>query len=223
MTEAEWLGHAVPGLMLRHLGDEVSERKLRLFACNCVELVSRYQPPHEVPVPLEIAWGAADGTVGESEVEAVAPSPPNPRPESASRWAEWHAARVLDAALRPKGRGAVSNLRQGVEAVAVRLAQDNKQDTARASQESRTALATFLRDIFGNPFRPVAFSPDWRTDTAVALASQMYKARDFSLMPILADALQDAGCDSTEVLDHCRRPGPHVRGCWVVDRVLGRT
>jgi hypothetical protein len=79
-----------------------------------------------------------------------------------------------------------------------------------------------VTDIFGNPFRPVTFSPAWRTDTALSLAAQMYEAREFSAMPILADALQDAGCDSAEILDHCRGPGPHVRGCWVVDRVLGR-
>ncbi|MBP3956137.1 hypothetical protein J8F10_12675 [Gemmata sp. G18] len=83
-------------------------------------------------------------------------------------------------------------------------------------------MPTVLRDIFGNPFRPITFSPSWRTDTVLALAAQMYSSRDFSAMPILADALQDAGSDSAEVLDHCRGPGPHVRGCWVVDLVLGK-
>jgi hypothetical protein len=82
--------------------------------------------------------------------------------------------------------------------------------------------AAFLRCIQGNPFRPVTFSPQWRTDTAVTLARQMYDSRDFSAMPILADALQDAGCVSDAILDHCRGPGPHVRGCWVVDLVLGK-
>lgn len=68
-------------------------------------------------------------------------------------------------------------------------------------------IATLFRDIFGNPFRPVTFSPGWRADTA---------------MPILADALQDAGCDNTDVLTHCRDAKQiHVRGCWVVDLVLG--
>ncbi|AMV27755.1 hypothetical protein VT84_25360 [Gemmata sp. SH-PL17] len=83
-------------------------------------------------------------------------------------------------------------------------------------------FANFIRDIFGNPFRPVALSPSWRTSTVVALASQMYGSRDFSATPVLADALQDAGCDSADVLDHCRNNGPHVRGCWVVDPVLGK-
>ncbi|MFO0823648.1 MAG: hypothetical protein U0792_11120 [Gemmataceae bacterium] len=92
---------------------------------------------------------------------------------------------------------------------------------------SRTELAVqceLLRDIFGNPFRPVAFSPEWRSDTAVSLAKHIYDSRDFSTMPILADALQDAGCDNAEILNHCREANSvHVRGCWVVDGVLGKS
>jgi hypothetical protein len=79
-----------------------------------------------------------------------------------------------------------------------------------------------FRDIFGNPFRPAAFAPSWRTSTAAALAAGMYESRDFGAMPILADALQDAGCDSDDILNHCRGPGLHVRGCWVVDAVLNK-
>ncbi|MCE9562809.1 MAG: hypothetical protein K8U57_12250 [Planctomycetes bacterium] len=79
-----------------------------------------------------------------------------------------------------------------------------------------------MRDIFAESFHPVTFLPEWRTSTAVALARQMYESRDFDAMPILADALQDAGCEDADVLDHCRGQGPHVRGCWVVDLVLGR-
>ena len=74
----------------------------------------------------------------------------------------------------------------------------------------------------GDPYRPVAFDLAWRTATAVGLAERMYDSRDFSAMPILADALEDAGCDHPDVLAHCRGDGPHVRGCWVVDLVLGK-
>jgi hypothetical protein len=81
-----------------------------------------------------------------------------------------------------------------------------------------------IRDIFGNPFRPVVFAPQWRSDTAVSLAKHIYEARDFAQMPILADALQDAGCDNADVLIHCRDANQiHVRGCWVVDGVLGKS
>jgi hypothetical protein len=69
--------------------------------------------------------------------------------------------------------------------------------------------------------RSLAFAEEWRTDTAVALARTMYEAREFSAMPILADALQDAGCTNELVLAHCRAEDQvHVRGCWVVDLVL---
>jgi hypothetical protein len=90
-------------------------------------------------------------------------------------------------------------------------------------REEQFAQCILLRDVFGNPFRPVAFDPAWRTDTAVALARGMYGSRDFSAMPILADALQDAGCENDDLLAHCRDAKQvHVRGCWVVDLVLGK-
>jgi hypothetical protein len=92
----------------------------------------------------------------------------------------------------------------------------------REREREHEAQCGILRDIFGNPFRPVTFSPAWQTDTVVSLARQMYESRDFSAMPILADALQGAGCDNADILDHCRGPGPHVRGCWVLDLVLGK-
>jgi hypothetical protein len=71
-----------------------------------------------------------------------------------------------------------------------------------------------LREVFGNPFRPIALSPWWRTDTVLSLAHQMYESRDFDAMPILADTLQDAGCDNEDILSHCRDANvAHVRGC----------
>jgi hypothetical protein len=83
-------------------------------------------------------------------------------------------------------------------------------------------LADSLRDIFGNPFRPVTFAKSWRTEHTIGLAARMYEDRDFAAVPILADALEEAGCDNADILTHCREPGVHVRGCWVVDLVLGK-
>jgi hypothetical protein len=91
------------------------------------------------------------------------------------------------------------------------------------TSQSDAVRRTLTDDIFG-PDRLIEFSRDWRTDTAIALARTMYEAREFSAMPILADALQDAGCDNDDILSHCRDPKQvHVRGCWVVDLVLGKT
>jgi hypothetical protein len=84
------------------------------------------------------------------------------------------------------------------------------------------AVPPLITELFGNPFRPVPVDPNWLTSTVVALAVGIYGERAFDRMPILADALQDAGCDSAEVLDHCRQPGEHVRGCWVIDLLLGK-
>ncbi len=81
---------------------------------------------------------------------------------------------------------------------------------------------SYILDILGAEFDPVPFVPTWRTEAAVGLAAGMYGSRDFTLMPVLADALEDAGCTQPDVLAHCRGPGPHVRGCWVVDLVLDK-
>jgi hypothetical protein len=87
-----------------------------------------------------------------------------------------------------------------------------------------TELTAVVRDIVGNPFRPVVFDPRWRSETAVALASGIYAERAFDRMPILADALEEAGCDHADVLHHCRDPHqPHARGCGVADLVLGKS
>jgi hypothetical protein len=83
-----------------------------------------------------------------------------------------------------------------------------------------------LRCMFGNLFRPVTIAPAWlrwNDATVLKLAQSIYDSRDFSLLPILADALEDAGCDNADILAHCRGPGPHVRGCWVVDLLLGKS
>ncbi len=91
-----------------------------------------------------------------------------------------------------------------------------------AFTSSLAPVADLVRCVFSNPYRPVDFDPRWRTETAIGIAGQMFDTREFIAMPILADALQDAGCEDTNVLSHCRSDGPHVRGCWVVDAVLDR-
>jgi hypothetical protein len=83
--------------------------------------------------------------------------------------------------------------------------------------------AALIRCIFGNPFRPVSFDLAWRTPQAQALALTAYEARCFEDLPFLADALEEAGCTEEAILSHLRGPVPHVRGCWVIDLVLGRS
>jgi hypothetical protein len=84
------------------------------------------------------------------------------------------------------------------------------------------AQAALLQDVFGNSFRPVAADPSWLTSTALALAAGIDAESAFDRLPILADALQDARRENADLLNHCRSGGVHVRGCWVVDLVLGK-
>ena len=91
-----------------------------------------------------------------------------------------------------------------------------------AWMEERAAQCSLLRDIFGNPFGPVTLNPAWLTSNVKTFVQAIYDDRAFEGMPELADALAEAGCSNPDILSHCRGPGPHVRGCWVVDLVLGR-
>jgi hypothetical protein len=78
------------------------------------------------------------------------------------------------------------------------------------------------RDIFGNPFRPASADQSVLTSNVIEFAQAMYQERGFDRMAVLADAMEEAGCTDAAILDHCRRPGEHVRGCWVVDLLLGK-
>jgi hypothetical protein len=206
MTEAEWLTtDSAPG-MLTCVGP-FSARKHLLYGCVCCRWVWAELAP-ERRAAVELLEGHADGAASRDECQRAAvvarAAPPIEGEDKYSR-------SMVDMALRLTSERAVQSLESSLAGL-----------FANNTPDEQMAQASWMRDIFGNPFRPVAFSPTWRTDTAVTLARQMYDAREFSAMPILADALQDAGCDSDEVLTHCRGVGPHVRGCWVVDLVLGK-
>ena len=216
MTEAEWLTCDNPGVIFELLRRRASHRKMRLFAAECFGRLVRVLPDPRQRRALEVLVAWAEGTTTQSAMaEAVRDT----------RFACYEFPSRIGNQDQPPGddlhfvglmlyREFLSSS-PGVHALAAPggLA-DRLTEQVRQSE--------LLRDIFGNPFRSVTFDPAWNTDTAVTLAGQMYGWRDFSAMPILADALQDAGCDSEAILTHCRGPGPHVRGCWVIDLVLGK-
>ena len=87
-------------------------------------------------------------------------------------------------------------------------------------EEQQIAL---LRDIVGNPFHPVVADRSWLTQDALMLARAIYDNRAFNRMSILGDALEKAGCDNADILAHCRSKAEHVRGCWAVDAILGKS
>jgi len=232
MTEEEWLACTSPERMLRFLWATASDRKLRLFAVTCARRVNHLFPAEPGPCTsmlpgqrLEIAEGFAEGGGSIKELEASWDAGLNVRVIGAAP-APWEAGHYAEAAAEET----CGSHAPDAALWAMLLAQDAVDPWAKADQSGKfpegrehQPQVKLLRDIFGNPFRLISFLPDWRTDTALTLARQMYESRDFSAMPILADALQDAGCDNEDILNHCRGSGPHVRGCWVVDLLLGKT
>jgi hypothetical protein len=100
-----------------------------------------------------------------------------------------------------------------------------RKDSREAERDECGVLAHLVRDVFGNPSRQILIGADvprWNDSTPQKIAQAIYDERAFDRMPILADALEDAGCDNADILRHCREPGEHVRGCWVVDLILGK-
>ena len=89
-------------------------------------------------------------------------------------------------------------------------------------EQERKVQAELVRCLFGNPFRPVEFRAGWRSEAAARLATAIHADRAFDRLPVLADALEEAGCDAVGLLAHCRHGQSHARGCRTVDAALGR-
>jgi hypothetical protein len=203
-SEEEWLSCDEPPKLMAALLDESrspTDRKIRLYACAAAKLYLSTHPADSCDHDARaVAERFAEGSATADELQRA-----GEEAETRYRW------RTDDLNLKVVRHAAY--LRTSGDSDSVRYA------TSYMSFDNKTN-SRFFRCIFGNPYHPVIFSPEWRTDTAISLARQMYETREFSAMPILADALQDAGCDNDDILDHCRDPGPHVRGCWVIDLVL---
>jgi hypothetical protein len=221
MTEAEWLTNDDPVQMLRSLHGRATDRQYRLFAVACArdELDQAHKTQSCFNFGLigadmkELFWDPVRGyEAAIRDAEAWADGREAQRTASSWWFVGWYKGidNVADIAYAALGYDPDGLVNVSPEVIA---------KTIRGYQ---TNPAHYLRDIFGNPFRPVTLNPSWLTSTVLALAQQMYDSRDFSPMPILADALQDAGCDNEEILNHCRQPGEHVRGCFAVDLLLSK-
>jgi hypothetical protein len=97
-----------------------------------------------------------------------------------------------------------------------------QRDSGQPMFKERIQQAHLVREVFESPFRGSGSEHGWRSNTAVALARRAYAERDWSVLPVLADALEDAGCVDADLLQHCRQGGSHYRGCWAVDLALNR-
>lgn len=223
MSEDEWFTRDWPNAMFAAVSGTPLGRdanRLRRFGCAvCRRLDWVLTDP--IREAIDLAESAADGTATDQQLRERAQSLREQLGIRSLTGASYHAV------------WAVSQLLDGHAGYAAGYAR------AAGAADGRpldAECAGLLRCVFGNPFRPARteLPNEWRTDTVLALAREMYESRDFTAMPVLSDALQDAGCEDEAVLSHCRdertrgdertagtHQAVHDRGCWVVDLVLG--
>jgi hypothetical protein len=215
VTPEAWEACTDPYLMLEFLraGGAARDRRLRLFACACVRQVWHLLTDERSRTAAVLAEQYADGAVS---IDRLSPA------YAASAAAAGLSAVTTHFAAARAAADAVRSYSPELRYALVR-AVGAAAGAAASAAGGTQGQADLLRDIFGDRFKRTPFDPSWRSEMAVSLARQMYETRDFLLMPILGDALADAGCPDGDVLEHCRGPGPHSRGCWVADLVLGKS
>jgi hypothetical protein len=212
MTEAEWLACEDPEWMFRVLVSlGMSDRKLQLFDVARARTI--FMPIDDRSwAAVWVAERQADGQADAKEVAAA----------TAGAERALFEYECSGEYLHSPG-SAIYGLEAAVAALSPRGPDERVEARSSTLAVERIAQVELLRCIFGNPFHPVTLDPSWLTSTVLALAEGIYSERAFDRLPILADALQDAGCENSDVLYHCRGPGPHVRGSFVVDLLTGRT
>jgi hypothetical protein len=219
MTERDWLASNNPVRLLEHALPRSSHRKLRLFAAACARSVLPVLHDEEAARTtraIELVEQITEDGTGADQLRQLAneffggpagtyagtgwPSIPSIAlaRSAVARHVRWTARRIIESGYAA-GRSRV------------------------ARRQLSLGWSHLLRDLFGPSFScPITADPRWLTSDALGLARGIYDERAFDRMPILADALLDAGCDQEELLTHCRSAGPHVRGCWAIDLILGK-
>ena len=220
MNEKEWLAATDVWPMFDLLHNRASDRKLRLFAVACCRSICHFLEDKRSQVAVESSEACADGLTTKCQLK------------QSHTEAGWFATNEFEDSPtklieNPSHASAVAaywvahdplyhhGLRATLHWVGI------AQGLAPAEESGRFPSAVgLLRDIF--PFHPATFNPSWLTSTVLSLTAGIYQEKAFDRMPILADALQDAGCENEEILNHCRQQGEHVKGCWCVDLILDK-
>jgi hypothetical protein len=238
-----------PNAKFRYHGSKVpgplDRRKLRLFACACGRRIWDLLGDERSRRAVEVAEAFADGRAGKPELAAAEQAAEQARQDLIERvihaetpagFTEVKESELLFnaawlAVLTAAQRDLLFAVRSAAWVAAIACCRWQAPPNAprpgdvrlRAQRQAETELAVVLRDLFGNPYRPAGVEKAWLAwdgGTVVQLADAIYAERAFDRLPILADALEEAGCTDTALLGHLRGPGPHVRGCWALDLLL---
>jgi hypothetical protein len=229
MTEAEWLNCTDPQPMLEFLKGKASDRKLRLFAVACCRRIWHMLSDERSRRAVEIAELFADGLVRESDRCAAefgafhAYRGAGGNPIGLGGYAAPSAAHSCISKDASFAHAAASDTTEAVATEDGYASGDwSLEDYLQSERKEKAALCVLLRDIFANPHRPVSINAAWLTPPVTSAKHAIYSDRVFDLMPALADALEQAGCHDPDILAHCRCGGEHVRGCWLLDLLLGK-
>jgi len=220
MTEQEWLKCRSPQQMLEFLQDRASERKLRLFAVACCRRIQHVYGS-QGRAALDLTEQFADGLIGQNEWLAGVGIG-----RGGVDAAVACANQALLSLLLPNDAASGAARAAGLWS-AYAAGTDAAWGAPRAAVEAaeRARQADLLRDILGSPVRKPRIDAvwlRWNECTVERLAQGVYGEGRFGDLPVLADALEEAGCADEAILSHCRQPGEHVRGCWVIDLLTGR-
>jgi hypothetical protein len=251
MNEAEWLACLDPLDMVNVVGGSLTDRKLRLLLVACCRRLGHLFAGGKLPEALGAAERFADGSCGEKELNEAARAV-REAVASARQRQGWPLLALTGASraaaiacARPGALGrrihhfvgryskwsyaVMTGLDVAAEAVAHGASEEVVEQWPisfeQALADERREQCRLLREIAGNPFRPARVDPEWlawNNAAVVRLAESVYREQAFDRLPILADALEEAGADDAEVLEHLRGPGPHARGYWLIDLLTGR-
>jgi hypothetical protein len=233
MTEEDWLYDSNPDPMLRAFQGRISERQLRLFAIACCRAAAEGDMTTVVANALDAAEKAVDAPGDAKHIL---------RESGLKLWLAYSDDTrndFLKACVNVclpggiHGRSRVNNadekkltvydlVREASRFLIERPSAELARGERHYREMQRLQQADILREIVGNPFQSIIVQPETRTMTVLEVAEAIETAKDWERMPILADALEDAGSTDTALLDHLRSGMSHVRGCWALDRVLGR-
>jgi hypothetical protein len=221
MDEKQWERCSDPGPMWGHLEAKADARKLRLFACACARRIWDLLTDRWSREVIETAERYADGQASRAALD---------RARLAARKArnrikgDKTAADIAQYCGAANVQEAVWNVADVMVSLAVwQQARESPAATRKGFRAETTEMkrqCDLLRELFGNPFRRVRVPAAWLTwndRTIPRLARAIYEERAFDRLPILADALEEAGCDNKDILRHCRGQQEHVPGCWILD------
>lgn len=234
MTDAEWRAATSPIQMVPRLPADTSDRKLRLYAAACCRHYWAEVPWDGADEVLDAAERYADGLAGYADLRATIARVAGPEVPPQDHPARPCVALGLEGAALAALTGSPSPPAVRADLLRCVMGHPFPRPAPKPRRGLGAAVVSALaRWVSGSPQQPTAdadtgpvgvvFEPEWRTEAVVALSRGIYDDRAFERLPVLADALEDAGCADPDILAHCRGGGPHARGCWVIDAALGAT